>query len=78
MRGFVIAVMLVVAFMAGGTQLVAEDEVKGMITKGKETLKAVAEEVAKSETEVASEEVDPRHVRPKGSAIEKAIQEAEK
>ena len=46
--------MLVVAFMAGGTQLVAEEEVKGMITKAKETLNAMVEVAAKSETEDAS------------------------
>ena len=48
MRGIIIAIMLVVAFMAGGTQLVAEEELKGMITKAKETLNAMAE-VAKEE-----------------------------
>ena len=46
MRGFVIAIMLVFAFMACSTQLLAEEEVKPEVK---------AEEEAKVESEVASE-----------------------
>ena len=46
MRGFTIAIMLVVAFTAGGTQLIAAEEVKTEVK---------VEEKAKVESEVASE-----------------------